>query len=66
MGFDPSKADGNIWMRKSGNLYKYVATYVDDLCLVLRDCKAFCDELKEKYKYKLKRDGPMTYHLGCN
>ena len=66
MGFVPSKADGDVWMRRSGDLYEYVATYVDDLCLVLRDCKAFCDELKEKYNYKLKGDGPITYHLGCN
>ena len=32
MGFKPSKADPNIWMRQRGEQYKYVASYVDDLC----------------------------------
>jgi hypothetical protein len=32
-GFSPCKAEPDIWMRLNGNLYEYVATYVDDLCL---------------------------------
>ena len=30
MGFKPSKADADIWMRKQGDHYEYIAVYVDD------------------------------------
>ena len=29
MGFKPSKADADIWMRKQGDHYEYIAVYVD-------------------------------------
>ena len=46
--------------------YKYIAVYVDDLGMALKDPAKFCKELRELYKYKLKGDGPMKYHLGCD
>jgi Reverse transcriptase (RNA-dependent DNA polymerase) len=30
IGFFPCKAEPDIWMRKKGNLYEYIAVYVDD------------------------------------
>jgi len=66
MGFFPSKADGDVWMRKSGNIYEYVAVYVDDLAIAVKDPKSFTDQLIQKYKYKLKGVGPLRYHLGCD
>jgi hypothetical protein len=30
MGFIPSKAEADIWMTESNNLYEYIAVYVDD------------------------------------
>ena len=67
MGFKPSKADPDIWMKSSkyGSHYEYIAVYVDDLAICMKDPKAFCDTLKEKYKLKLKGVGPINYHLGC-
>jgi len=53
-----------IWMRLNGDLYEYVATYVDDLCCALRDPKLFTDTLQEKYNFKLKGTGPINFHLG--
>jgi hypothetical protein len=32
-GFSPCKAEPDIWMRLNGDLYEYMATYVDNLCL---------------------------------
>ena len=53
-------------MRESGGLYEYVATYVDDLCLVMKDPEAFLKVLQSKpYNFKLKGLGPMSFHLGC-
>jgi hypothetical protein len=40
-GFSPCKAEPDIWMRLNGNLYEYVATYVNDLCLGKLDLKSF-------------------------
>ena len=67
MGFKPSKADPDIWMKssKDGSHYVYIAVYVDDLAICMKDPTSFCDTLKEKYKLKLKGVGPINYHLGC-
>jgi hypothetical protein len=67
-GFVPSKADTDVWMRKcqDESCYEYVAVYVDDLLIAMKDPKAFCDILKDKHKFKLKGDGPIDYHLGLN
>jgi hypothetical protein len=51
-------------MRLNGNLYEYVATYVDDLCLGMLDPKSFTDTLQKKYNFKLKGTGPIDFHLG--
>ena len=67
MAFRPSKADPYICMKssKDDNHYEYIAVYVDDLAMCMKDPKAFHDTLKEKYKLKLKGVGPISYHLGC-
>jgi len=55
-------------MRKcpNGNFYEYIGTYVDDLCLVMKNPQEFLDALKKKpYSFKLKGSGPLTFHLGC-
>ena len=67
MGFKPSRADPDIWMKssKDASHYEYIAVYVDDLAICMKDPKSFCDSLKEMYKLKLKGVGPINYHLGC-
>ena len=50
---------------KDDNHYEYIAVYVDDLVICMKDPQAFCDTLKEKYKLKLKGVGLISYHLGC-
>ena len=67
MGFKPSRADPDIWMKssKDASHYEYIAVYVDDLTICMKDPKTFCDTLKEKYKLKLKGVGPIKYNLGC-
>ena len=41
MGFVPSKADTDIWMRRNGDIWEYIATYVDDLAIIMKDPKSF-------------------------
>ena len=66
MGFKPSKAEDDIWMQHNGDVYDYIATYVDDLCIVSKEPQEYVKLLKEKYKYKLKGTGPIVFHLGCD
>ena len=65
MGFSPSRADSDIWMRSKNNIYEYVAVYVDDLALAMSNPEEFIKTLEVKYYLKLKGVGPMTFHLGC-
>ena len=65
MGFVPSKGENDIWMQRNGEVYEYIACYVD-LCIVAKDPKEITDLLLNKYGYKLKGTGPISYHLGCD
>jgi hypothetical protein len=49
-------------MRRKGNAYEYVALYVDDLAIAMKDPKEFTDTLENKNKLKLKGTGPITFH----
>jgi hypothetical protein len=66
MGFFTSKADSDISMQMNGQVYVYIAVYVDDLCIVAIDPKKIIDLLTEKYSYRLKGSGPIKFHLGCD
>ena len=68
MGFQPSKADPDIWMKPTddGQAYEYIAVYGDDLCVASKVPGKIFQTLKNKYKFKLKGDGPLDYHLGCS
>jgi Reverse transcriptase (RNA-dependent DNA polymerase) len=41
LGFFPCKAKPDIWMRKKGSIYKYIAVYVDDLAIAMKNPKEF-------------------------
>jgi Reverse transcriptase (RNA-dependent DNA polymerase) len=66
IGFFPCKAEPDIWMRKKGNLYEYIAVYVDDLVITMKDPKDLTDILEKQHKFKLKGAGPITFHLGMD
>ena len=66
MGFSPSKAEADIWMRENDGLYEYIAVYVDDLLIAAKNPKEIVQTLQERHGFKLKGVGPLTYHLGCD
>ena len=66
MGFQPCKAEPDIWMRRNGNLYEYIGVYVDDVAAAAKNPKAITDLLQDKYQFKLKGTGPISFHLGCD
>jgi hypothetical protein len=64
MGFTPSKAEADIWMRENLGMYEYIDVYVDDLLITARDPNSIVQTLQEKHKFKLKGVGSLTYNLG--
>jgi hypothetical protein len=68
LGFTPCKAEPDIWIRSSadGTHYEYVAVYVDDLMIAMRDPQPFVDILTQRYKFKLKGTGDIDYHIGID
>ena len=66
MGFKPTLAEADIWMRECGDHYEYISVYVDDLLVISKKPKAIIKILKGKYKFKLKGKGPTDFYLGCN
>ena len=60
-GFKPCLSEPDIWMRPAGDVYEYVAVYVDDLAFTVKDPKAFVKALTEKYDFKLKGTGSLVF-----
>ena len=62
----PSKADPCVRMRENKDLkcYEHIPTHDDDLCLVAQCPGKIIQILKEDYKLKVKRDGPLNHHFG--
>jgi Reverse transcriptase (RNA-dependent DNA polymerase) len=66
MGFQASWAEPDIWMRQNGEIYEYIAVYVDDLAIAAKDPMSIVNVLTNKYKFKLKGTGTIEFHLGMD
>lgn len=64
MGFAPSRADADLWIQDKGDHYEYVATFVNNLKVFLRDCETIIKEIQKDYI--LKEIGTPEYYLGGN
>jgi hypothetical protein len=65
LGFFPSFADPDVWMRDAGDHYEYVVVYVDDLIAAMKKPEEFYDKLRgDPWNYTLKGVGTPSYHLG--
>jgi hypothetical protein len=62
MGFKPSRADPDFWIKDCGDHYEYIATYVDDVLAFSKEPLALIEELKTDYI--LKGIGQPRYYLG--
>lgn len=63
LGYKPSKADPDVWIKDCDTHYEYVCTYVDDLLCVSREPEK-CYASLEQLGYKLKGVKKPDYHLG--
>jgi Reverse transcriptase (RNA-dependent DNA polymerase) len=64
LDFFPCKPEPDIWIRRNGDLYDYVAVYVDDLAIAMKIPKEFDDILENVHQFKTKGTGPVSFHLG--
>ena len=64
MGFTPSKADFDLWMRPKGDHYEYLATCVDDVLVFSRDPMVIIEDIRSTFD--LKGIGLPEYYLGGN
>ena len=67
MGFTQCRADADLWIKKDPNngTYEYIATYVDDLILVMKDPKPYIEHIKNKFPIRNIEFKP-EYYLGTN
>jgi hypothetical protein len=65
LGFRPSKADQDLWMRDAGTHYEYVAKYIDDILIIAKTPMEILDKLKKPVgPYDFKGVGSPKYYLG--
>ena len=62
LGFRPSKADFDLWLRKVDDHYEYIAHYVDDVIVFSRNPMHLMEQLKQIYM--MKGVGKPQYYLG--
>jgi hypothetical protein len=62
MGYHPSKADPDLWMKDVGTHYECIARYVDDIIAFGKDPLTTINEIKRDYI--LKGVGRPEYYLG--
>ena len=64
LGFRPSKADFDLWIRPQNGYYEYVTTYVDDILAFSKNPMSIIEEIRKDFS--LKGVGKPEYYLGGN
>ena len=65
LGFRPSTADYDMWIRNNETHYEYITVIVDDLLIASKDPKGITEELKD-LGYELKSVGTPEYYNGAD
>ena len=65
LGFAPTYANPNVWIRDAGDCYEHMAIYADDILMALKDQDTFHKWLQlDPWNHKLKNVEEPQYHLG--
>ena len=65
LGFTPTYADPNVWMRDAGDCCMCVVVHVDDTLTALKDPDSFHKKLQfDPWNHKLKNVKEPKHHLG--
>ena len=51
MGYRPTRADFDLWIKDKGDHYEYICGYVDDVIILSKDPMTVMQELKGTYTY---------------
>jgi hypothetical protein len=62
LGWRPSKADADLWMKRVDDHWEYLSTYVDDILVLAKYPMAVINKFKSFYT--LKGIGEPEYYLG--
>ena len=65
LSFKPCKADPCVWLKEMKDKDECITIYMDDLLIASEEPQEIIQDLK-KFKLKIKGDGPLEYHLGCD
>ena len=67
MNFIPTRADPDLWYRKSDdyNGYDYIATHVDDFIIAAKRPSHYMNQIEQEFSIRNKEDSP-NYYLGCS
>eukprot|EP00957_Ditylum_brightwellii_P120661 9203767-Ditylum_brightwellii.AAC.1 len=67
MGLEPSRADQDLWIKKSEHYegYDYIATQMDDIMIVAKNLLEYMSHIKQHFQVKDVMDSP-EYYLGNN
>jgi hypothetical protein len=65
MGFQPSRADQDLWWRKSDDYdgYDYLATHVDDVICISKNPSQYISQIEQEFQLRDTTDEP-SYYLG--
>jgi len=65
IGFIPTRADQDLWIRKSDNYhgYDYIATHVNDIVIAARRPQEYMASIEQEFMVHNKEDSPL-YYLG--
>ena len=65
IGFRPSKADSDLWIREQDDHYEFVGKYSDDLLVMYKDPIGILKQLQKPIgPYSMKGIGTPEYYLG--
>ena len=64
IGFWPSRADNEVWMREYNGHYEYLCLYVDDLAVMAENPSDIYKMLRDVGGYKLREEEGISYHIG--
>ena len=67
MGFEPTRADQDLWIKKSEQYegYDYIATHVDDIIIVAKNPLEYMSHIEQHFQVRDVTDSP-EYYLGNN
>ena len=67
MGFKPSKADPDLWIRDAGDHYEYIVKNINDIWIMSKDLMSILNKMERPSGlYDSKGIGSPKYYLGSD